>query len=672
MNRINILDEGTINKIAAGEVIERPSSIVKELVENSIDASSTHVSIEIENGGKELIKVVDNGNGIDKDDIGKAFLRHATSKIKNAEDLNSILSLGFRGEALASIAAVSKIDLISKTENSIIASHARFEGGKNTLFEPQASNRGTSISVEDLFYNTPARRKFLKSTISETHSITDIVSKLAIGNPSISFSYKNNGKTILKTSGDGSYINAIRTVYGKDIATNLIPVEYKNDLFCIDGFLGNNNIYRGNKSLQHIYINGRYVKSSNITDIINDAYKAIIPINKFPVIFLRLQLPPQSMDINIHPSKLEVKFENESSLLSELSDYIRGTLLKTSLVGKYKTKNTSFYDTDKFSTFSNPTFSNREVEKNKKEIEKIIEDKNNSLSKKSNVYSEGNDSSIEVKENTIEDIYKNTNADFGFLESFKINEYKSDTSDIDMFDKTDNFISLKSVDSTLKNDAKCNYKSLTKDLNDQTSFIEDLYSNDRSDFYGMNMIGVAFNTYIIMQKNDKIIMIDQHAAHERVQFEKYMRLFRENKITIQHLLEPIVMELGINDMAIISRNIDKLLDFGFIVEIFGDRHIRITGVPNIFGYPEGKKFIIGFLDSIDKLESVYDEKYDEIAEIACKSAIKANDKINLDEAYSLIDDLKSCENPYTCPHGRPIMVEMKKYEIEKMFKRVMN
>lgn len=745
MPRINILDESTINKIAAGEVIERPSSIVKELVENSIDAGSTQINIEIEDGGKRLIKITDNGCGIASDDINKAFLRHATSKIKDASDLDSILSLGFRGEALASIAAVSKIDLISKVEDSITGTHLIMEGGKILSKEPIGAKDGTIMSVEDLFFNTPARKKFLKGNQSETHAITDIISKLAVGNPSIKFRYKNNGKNMLQTLGDGDLLNAIRIVYGRDVASNLIKINYKNEYFEIDGYLANNNVYRSNRSLQHIYINGRYVKSSNIMTIINDSYKAIIPINKFPVFFLNLRVSPASVDINIHPNKLEVKFENEAVILSELSDFVRGALLKSSLVGRYKPGG-SMFSTDKYSTFSNPTYTERQILENERELDDIRsysanQDKNEGWlspirnDNRENNYEDGldikenhgsglniedqdgrshsadieakndfkyvtNNTVDRVREGNVENIYRSTKADFGFLHDLEPIK-KDETIDSErIFNAPSSILSefievgeAHSIGDESKyshllgaygnNDATeegINENIVVDDSinNHQYRFKDeieyDLNNNFRKrneDFIGLRYVGIIFDTYVIFQKGNEMVMIDQHAAHERVRFEMYMKKFKNRDLTMQRLLEPIVMELGINDMDIALSNMDKFEKFGFCVEEFGPNHIRITDVPNIFGYPESERFIINIIDNIDKLTSVYDEKYDDIAEIACKSSIKANDKISAEEAIHLVNELEKCDNPYTCPHGRPIIVSMKKYDVEKMFKRVL-
>lgn len=627
MAKINILDDSTINKIAAGEVVERPSSIIKELVENSIDAGSSYISIEIENGGKGLIRIIDNGSGIDKDDVNKAFLRHATSKINTVEDLSSLESLGFRGEALASIAAVSKLEMLTKTEEALIGLRIVLDGGKIREKEATSANRGTQISVRDLFFNTPARRKFLKSNQAEAQAITDIVNKIAIGNPSIKIKYINNSKTIYETLGDGSIINAIRMIYGRDISENLIEIDYRSKYFNISGYLGNNNIYRGNRNHQHLYINGRYIKSPNISKKINDAYKAIIPINKYPIYFVNISVDPAKVDVNIHPSKLEVKFDQEEEILNELSDFVRGILLKSSLVGRYKnnSRDKDLYNKNSFAGFNSFSYSPQEVENNLTSTA-IREDVSNSCSN------------------------QNTNeSPRGQADMIQTPIRLSDINNGGIQDK-------KEVDS------KMEYQ--------QSSFIEE--SPDRNpDFIGLKFIGIIFDTYIIFSKNDDMIMLDQHAAHERIRFEMYMSKYKANDISVQMLIDPIIMDLDANDMDTVRKKIDVFSSFGFLVEEFGHRSISIRGLPNTFGEPESKRFIYELIDGLGKIDNIYDTKYDEIAEIACKSAIKGNDKISIEEAKHLIGQLEECSNPYTCPHGRPTMVKMTRYEIEKLFKRRM-
>lgn len=683
MPKINVLDDNTINKIAAGEVIERPSSIIKELVENSIDAGADFITVEIENGGKDLIKIIDNGCGIEHDDINKAFMRHATSKISRAEDLYDLHSLGFRGEALASIAAVSKLEMITKTKDALLATKIILEGGKISLKEAIAANSGTQISVQSLFFNTPARRKFLKSNQSEALAITNLMNKLAIGNPQVRFKYINNKKTVFETLGDGSLFNLIRLIYGKDVSSNVIKLDYESTYFKIQGYLANNNVYRSNRNLQHIFINGRYVKSNNIMNVINESYKAIIPINKFPIYFINIIVDPGTIDVNIHPNKLEVKFNKENEILSELQDYIRGVLLKNSLIGKYNKSESGLYSpSSKAASFNSFSYSGVDEKINtlvtpKKEVNELC--KEESLIETKNTKNINSSTENHIKNDLLNEEVKWQIENLSEIKSnsfTSLSDYENKIQKEELFDKDNSELF---TDFDLENQTKklVNLNGqVEKDIKESSEEVEQLAfikeeAAKNTDFENLKFTGIAFDTYVLFTKGDDMIMMDQHAAHERIRFELYMEKFKSNTLSIQMLMEPIIMELSPSDMAITVKNIDLFERFGFIIEEFGHRNISIRGVPNTFGNPESQRFIYEIIDNIEKIGSIYDTKYDEIAEIACKSAIKANDKISYQEAVELVNQLKECDNPYTCPHGRPIMVKMTKYDIEKMFKRKM-
>ena len=683
MPKINVLDDSTINKIAAGEVIERPSSIIKELVENSIDAGADFITVEIENGGKDLIKIIDNGCGIEHDDINKAFMRHATSKISRAEDLYDLHSLGFRGEALASIAAVSKLEMITKTKDALLATKIILEGGKISLKEAIAANSGTQISVQSLFFNTPARRKFLKSNQSEALAITNLMNKLAIGNPQVRFKYINNKKTVFETLGDGSLFNLIRLIYGKDVSSNVIKLDYESTYFKIQGYIANNNVYRSNRNLQHIFINGRYVKSNNIMNVINESYKAIIPINKFPIYFINIIVDPGTIDVNIHPNKLEVKFNKENEILSELQDYIRGVLLKNSLIGKYNKSESGLYSpSSKAASFNSFSYSGGDEKINtlvtpKKEVNELC--KEESLIETKNTKNINSGTENHIKNDLLNEEVKGQIENLSEIKSnsfTSLSDYENKIQKEELFDKGNSELF---TDFDLENPTKklVNLNGqVEKDIKESSEEVEQLAfikeeAAKNTDFENLKFTGIAFDTYVLFTKGDDMIMMDQHAAHERIRFELYMEKFKSNTLSIQMLMEPIIMELSPSDMAITVKNIDLFERFGFIIEEFGHRNISIRGVPNTFGNPESQRFIYEIIDNIEKIGSIYDTKYDEIAEIACKSAIKANDKISYQEAVELVNQLKECDNPYTCPHGRPIMVKMTKYDIEKMFKRKM-
>lgn len=673
MNRINILDDLTINKIAAGEVVERPSSVVKELIENCIDAGASKVVIDIADGGKNFIKIIDNGSGIASSEVDKSFLRHATSKISKIDDLYDLYSLGFRGEALASISAVSKLDMITKTKDEPVGTKVYVEGGKIISKEPAGANNGTTIIIKDIFYNTPVRQKFLKSTHAETINISDLINKLAIGNPSVQFKYVNNNKPMLNTPGDGKLISVIRSIYGKDVCENLIEVNYDCKYFKISGYVGNNNVYRSNKNLQHIYINKRFVKSKVVLDAINEAYKSIIPINKHAVCFLNMQINPASIDVNIHPTKLEIKFENEQELYIELRDYLRSKLLSSSLIGKYEV-----YDKNKIQPRSINDLAERKIESFEKEHKKIevieidsekpidtflsvndIINKNSSINEESNKNLYMNENVKEANVYSLEHSFKENKDVFNdkidnMYKSQAINEYNQ--SSINELQNISESHSIYNID--VKED-------------EQQNFFEENIENNRFSLDDYNVIGTVFDTYIILSKGNSMYLLDQHAAHERVLYERYMNKFYKSDINMQLLLNPIVVELSNVDMLKVEENLELFKNFGFEIDIFGNNHIMIRCVPTIFGVPESEKFILQIIDNIDEIKNNYELKGERFASMACRSAIKANDKINNLEIKSLFEQMKECKNPFTCPHGRPIIVEISKTEIEKMFKRIM-
>lgn len=684
-NRINLLDEITINKIAAGEVVERPSSIVKELVENSIDAGADRIIIEVENGGKSLIKITDNGCGIPSSEVKKCFLRHATSKIDKIDDLFNLFTLGFRGEALASICAVSKLEMTTKFEDEAVGTKITLVGGNIEAKEVVGANTGTSIVIKDLFFNTPARKKFLKTDHAELMNITDIVNKLAIGYPNVKFRYLNAGKLMVNTPGDGKLVSAVRSIYSREVAENLIEINYDCSLFKIDGYIGNNNIYRSNRNLQHVYINGRFVKSKIIYDAIANAYKSIIPINKHAVCFINLHLDPQKVDVNIHPGKIEVKFEKENEIKLEIMEYIRAKLLKQSLIGKYETFDRVPKDRAVKQDFSGNAFKNQDfgnTTTNFSETNTKLDDKNikpidlsdevdvNSFIKLDD-FEEKKKKEIKDKSNaTKNSSFKNYDNKTNKRESYS-SGFSSYNSDVDNY--KNNYSSAVKIEDNDKISETESQMAFTADGaildSEKRDEIEKKEAGFSLKYY--KVVGVVFDTYIVLQKGESMYLMDQHAAHERVLFERYMNAFHKREVHMQMLLDPIVLELSSVDMLQVEKNIDVFRNFGFEVEIFGMNNILIRGVPNLFGTPQSEKFILELIDNIDKISNNYDLKDDRFAIMACKSAIKANDRIQNIEIESLFRQLEKCENPYTCPHGRPTMVEISKVEIEKMFKRIM-
>lgn len=657
--KINILDDITINKIAAGEVVERPSSVTKELIENSIDANSTQIVIDITDGGKKQIRITDNGSGILSSEVDKSFLRHATSKIKEIDDLYDLYSLGFRGEALASIASVSRLEMITKTKEKSIGTKVILEGGKEILKEPVGTKNGTTIIIKDLFFNTPVRQKFLKSTHAETINISDLINKLAIGNTHIQFKYINNGKLMLNTPGDGKLISVIRSIYGKEIVENLIEIDEKGECCSISGYIGNNNIYRSNKNLQHIYINNRFVKSKIILDAINEAYKSIIPINKHGVCFLNININPTKIDVNIHPTKMEIKFENDKDLYIEIRDLLKRKLLNTALIGKYES-----YDRKPIISESKEAYlANKEETSNtviSNKINKImpieeLDDTNKFMSFEEALSKENNKKDNKESLNSVD---KKEDIKLQPLESKKGEYFIDGNIDLSKSFTFDELEYLSNVDN------KSNDIEIIKEENP-------IKNENRFSITDFRVVGSILNTYIVLEKNDAMYLLDQHAAHEKVLYEEYMKKFKNHKIDMQMLLDPIVVEISNVDMLKVESNLDLFLKFGFEIELFGNNHIMIRGVPTIFGNPESEKFILQIIDNIEDLKNSYDLKGDKFASMACRAAIKANDKIHTMEMKKLLSQMELCENPFTCPHGRPTIVEISKKEIEKMFKRIM-
>ena len=671
---INILDDLTINKIAAGEVVERPSSVTKELIENSIDASSTQIVIDIVDGGKKQIRITDNGEGIPSSEVDKSFLRHATSKIKKIDDLYDLYSLGFRGEALASIASVSRLEMITKTKDEPLGTKVVLEGGKEVLKEPVGTKNGTTIIIKDLFFNTPVRQKFLKSTHAETINISDLINKLAIGNSNVQFKYINNGKLMLNTPGDNKLISVIRSIYGKEIVENLIEINEEGSFCNINGYIGNNNIYRSNKNLQHIYINNRYVRSKIILDAINEAYKSIIPINKHGVCFLNIDINPAKIDVNIHPTKMEIKFENDKDLYIEIRDLLKKKLLNTALIGKYEnyddkfkvneSKETYLQEKEAYlQTFNNLNKENEEDKNlNKATPKNDFSELNSFMSlsealSRNNKVEENKANKEKVKDNTITSNNIEKEIKLQSIENKKNEFFIDGVVDVS---KSFSFDELNSLNE--KNDKKAELNQISE---------ENIKSENRFSITDFRVVGSILNTYIVLEKNEAMYLLDQHAAHEKVLYEEYMKKFKNHKIDMQMLLDPIVMEFSNVDMMKIENNMDLFLNFGFEIELFGNNHIMVRGVPTIFGTPESEKFILQIIDNMEDLSSSYDLKGDKFASMACRAAIKANDKIHIIEMKKLLLQMEKCENPFTCPHGRPTIVEISKKEIEKMFKRIM-
>ncbi len=651
MSKIILLDNNMINQIAAGEVVERPSSVVKELIENSIDAGATNITIEIKDGGTSLIRVSDNGSGIEKDDVKKAFLRNATSKIKNIEDLTNVLTLGFRGEALASIVAVSQVEMLTKTSNDNVGSFIEIHGGEIIKENIIATTNGTSIIIRNLFYNVPARRKFLKKNSAETALITDIVNKFVLSNPNISFKYIVGRNRVLESNGNGDLKTAIFNVYGKEVLRNILDINYQYANFKISGFIGKSEISRKTRSYENLFLNGRYIKNKLISSAIEESYKTRLPIGKFPFYVLNLEVDPSVVDVNVHPTKLEVRFSEEDNLYDFILKAMYNTLENTNLIPIYKNKEEiKKENTD--SILTNEKYTEK-IENNNKTL---LKENTSSYIKndKENLKIEDLISSTNEKSENILNTNKNlkeTNLDENILNS--INNSKK----ILQESKTDDFV-------VFKPENKIIYDDYTK--NKSVNKRHDLFKNYR-------IVGQVLDTYWIIESNKNVYVIDQHAAHERILYEKFLERFKSSNVISQRLLEPQVFKINSLEKQSLDTHFDFFKKIGFEIEIFDSTTVAIKSVPILLKDAVNTNF---FLDVLDKfveeknIDDIYDEKLHEIATMACKSAVKANDKLTYLEAKELIEQICCLKNPFTCPHGRPTIIEFRKYEIEKLFKRI--
>lgn len=637
---IKVLENNLINKIAAGEVVERPSSIVKELVENSLDAGSTEISIEIFEGGKAFIKITDNGCGIKPDEVMTAFLRHATSKISNLEDLENILTLGFRGEALSSISSVSKLTIITRTSHNDLGYKMILEGGRVVDEYEISANVGTTFIIENLFFNVPARLKFLKRTSTESSYITDIITKMALGNPNVSFKYINNSNCLIETSGNGKLDECLYKIYGREIGKSLLMCNGTNDFFSINGYICKGEVYRSNRNYSNLFINGRYIKNKVIEDAVLDGYREYLPIGKFPIYALNISINPSLVDVNVHPTKLEVRFSNENKIYDGVYRAIKDTLGSANLIPK-------------------PTIVK---EKNSTSIEDI----NNSNIK---IEAELNEKFKEGETYYEIDFVENNN----FIESISSKNDLLEIIDVSTKDISfnNNFNSIDNIEVKTKS----NKKLVDKIYNKNEILEDDIKKDDINDlFTNYNTIGQIFNTYWIIEAKGKVYMIDQHSAHERILYEEYLEKYRNSRVSSQLILEPIILVLSEEDSTIINENSDIFTKLGFEIEVFGKDTFAIRALPFVFQKDVAHRdFFMEIIEEIKNHKDIEDITHfylEKIISMSCKAAIKGNDKLSHEDARALISSIVKLKNPFTCPHGRPTIIEIDKYEIEKLFRRV--
>ena len=644
MGDIVLLDEQTINKIAAGEVVDRPASIVKELVENSIDAKATAISIEIYKGGVSYIKIIDNGTGFKSDDIDLAFERHATSKIRKEEDLSRITSMGFRGEALASVAAISKITLTTKNVNESIGTRVRVEAGNILQKQEIPAVDGTQIEIRDVFYNVPARFKFLKKDYTEAGYIEDVVTRIALSNPHISFRYINNGKTVIQTSGTGNLHDTIYDIFGKEIYNTVVPIEYEMLDMIVTGMIGLPSISRSTRMHQYTFINNRYIKDKTIATAIDKACEQKFAINKHPFIVCNLKMNPAFIDVNVHPAKLEVKFSDEAKVFDVIYHAVRSALEKNN-------KETSPFsivkEEQKIEQISKDLVNNGVIQKEEKKFDF------ESATKK--LY---NKPSVQVNTNSL---IESLNDKIGDINTEVLEEKVVDNNVVENVENNQ-----KSLDKTEQLE-----QTETPQFNVETYEEEPSMLQNEKEPILYKYIGNVFDTYIIIQIEDKMYIIDQHAAHERLLYEQIKEAYYSKDRQSQLLLIPILVKLSEKEMDIVLNNKEMFEKSGFILEEFGEDTIKISGVPNI-GYDIDYKSM--FIDTIEELLGANKTEKSEkefrfLATLACKAAVKGKMKLDTKEQISLIDQMVKLDNPFTCPHGRPTAYPISKYEIERKFLR---
>ena len=769
MGNIVLLDDLTINKIAAGEVIERPASVIKEMVENSIDAGATNITVEIRNGGISFIKVSDNGKGIAQDDLEIAFERHATSKIRSADDLDTVTSMGFRGEALASIAAIANVELVSKTKEQEIGYRVVVEAGNVLEKEEAGCSTGTTITVKNLFFNTPVRYKFLKKDYTESGYIEDVITRIALVNPKIAIKLINTGKTVIQTNGSGDIKSVIYSIYGKDIANGIMETNYQYEDIKISGVVGKPQIARSNRSNQLFFVNKRYIKDKTLTAAIEQAYKGLIPVGKFGFVILNIEMNPAKVDVNVHPAKLEVRFQEESKIFQSIYHAVKDTLLKNELVAntekQVQPQETKTFDRNAVS-FEERLRNLRESKKEnqqtgglfgfRKQNEKKIEEYTNEESR--------------IKTNVVDEPKLNTNVVAKPAEKIKIatpkNEEKTlpkienigapvNTEDVlkqlkEMRAKLVNEIQenninyeveqkyetqIKPEENTVKEDSTAyelkveqpnleqepnvkieqesvepqetkqeiaenptveNFNEMYTKMfgtapimqNEELNKIEQNAPQDAVDIVKDNVsmfeteeqfnkpvykfIGIVFKTYIILEIDKEMYILDQHAAHERIMYEKVKKNYYSDKIKdSQMLLLPDVITLTHKEMDIAKENMQMFEQAGFTLEEFGENTIKLTGVPTVCIDLDNKELFLETLDEINTVARTAKQEKGEkfIATVACKAAVKANMALTTQEVEKLMDELLELPNPFTCPHGRPTAIKMTKYDIERKFAR---
>ena len=668
---IIVLDQVTIDKIAAGEVIENPASVVKELVENSIDAGASLISVEIKNGGTEYIRVTDDGCGIGMEDIKNAFVKHATSKIESIDDVTGVETLGFRGEALPSIASVSRTSLTTRTKDSNAGYTYKVEGGKPKDLEEVGVPEGTTMVVEELFYNTPARKKFLKNASSEGAIIAALMEKFALSRPDISFKFVSDGKEKLNTTGNGNLKEVIYAIYGKEITDNLVEVTYESDDLVINGFIGKPSVSRGNRSFEHYAINGRYIKNDALTEAIEEAYKGYIMLHNFPFVALLFNIDPLLLDVNVHPAKREFRLTTSEDICARVTDIIRDAIENANIVP----------DVTPGSNSKQETGNAREAQADATEegdLQQDIENVNSAQQADDGESAQDGKTQHFIHEDSFE---SSVMADglFGGVDEVTAEDIEAsmEQKEVEVAER------IASPDAAadeilMRIKGKSSHNRFA-DLSEKKNFIQQEIPDVKSE-NKYRLIGQLFATYWLIEADDTFYMMDQHAAHEKILYERLMKTISDKKPQTQMMTVPEVIDITPETKALLKEDstlFESFKSLGYELEVFGDKSVKVTGVPAGLPVMDYRQMLVDLLDGLsDKKESGLSKKtkpqvmVEKVASMSCKAAIKGNDRISESEALELLDEMMKAENPYNCPHGRPTLIAMSKNEIEKKFKRI--
>lgn len=659
MAKIQLLDQKTIDNIAAGEVIERPASVVKELVENAVDANANAITVEIKDGGMTLIRVTDNGIGIPKDQVKTAFLRHATSKIRSVEDLLSVSSLGFRGEALSSISAVAQVELVTKTAESFSGVSYKIYGGEEEAFDDIGAPDGTTFLVKNLFYNTPARRKFLKSATTEAGYVEQMMVHIALSHPKISFKFIHNNKNKIYTSGNGKVKDIIYHIYGRDVAGALIPVQAQSEDVKVTGFVAKPYVSRGNRNYESYFINGRYIKSSIIYKAIEEGYRTFTMKHRYPFVCLDFKINQELLDVNVHPTKMEIRFRNGREIYELVVDTVREALLQKDLVQDVLRETPKKKEQPKTKEVKKPE--PFEVNRRKEETHKMDQTMKDFAKMRQSQMNQQGQGVQQIEKSSIA---ANSIGHRAKPEGMKQDRLKSESS------QTAKKPTYAGLNYNTQKKEFPQYKTDELSSNQMTLREDPVFSvQARPD---RKILGQLFKTYWLIEYEDQLFIMDQHAAHEKVNYERLMKNFKEKEIYSQRLEPPMVVTVSMMEAEALERYKDAFAGLGFTIESFGGNEYCIREVPaNLYGIGERDLFM-ELLDAVSQENGTMDTEViaSKIATMACKMSIKGNQRVSLMEVEHLLDELMKLENPYQCPHGRPTIIKMSKYEIDKKFKRI--